>query len=152
MLWSACFLINLSRSFRFSNLLLLFVAIRFDLHAAVFFSRFYLRSDWIRWWCWRECVFICGRNCAVFFFFLIRSSISFWRFFFNWKVVWIVKLGINRSKEKWGWHSRSFSAGFSRRRKCEFWWLVLMLLVRPLSSTSSSSERSLLQFLPLVSF
>ena len=93
-----------------------------------------------------------GETVLFFFFFLIRSSISFWRFFFNWKVVWIVKLGINRSKEKWGWHSRSFSAGFSRRRKCEFWWLVLMLLVRPLSCTSSSSERSLPQFLPSVSF
>lgn len=52
---------------------------------------------------------------------------------------------------EWGLHSRSFSVGFSPRKRCEFWWLVLMLLVRPPSSTSSSSVRSSQLFPPLVS-
>ena len=61
-------------------------------------------------------------------------------------------IGIQRLKEKWGWHSPSFSVGFLTRKKCEFWWSVLMLPVRLLFCTSSSLVRSSLQSLLLVSF
>jgi len=128
--------------------LLLFCAICFDLHAAVFCGLVWdlVESGVVDV---TVCWFAEG---TVLFDVVLLFGLEICFCFINWKLVSTVKLGIHKLKEKWDWHSRSFSVGFSPRRKCEFWWLVLMLLVRPLSSTSSSSERSLQQFLPLVSF
>ena len=59
-------------------------------------------------------------------------------------------IGIYPKKDKWGWHSPSFSAGFLPRKRCVSLWLVLTLLVRPPFCTSSSLGRLWPQFLPLV--
>lgn len=147
MLWSESFCISLSRSFCFLCYYC-FCAICFDLHAAVF-SR--LVWDLVESGVGHVTVYWSAEG-TILFDVVLFLGLEICFCFINWKFVSTVKLGIYKLKEKWGWHSRSFSVGFLPRRKCEFWWLVLMLLVRPLSSTSSSSERSLQQFLPLVSF
>lgn len=57
---------------------------------------------------------------------------------FIWLDFWIYW---SHQTQKWGCLSPSFLVGFLLRKRCEYWWWVLMLLVRLPFCTSSSWER-----------
>lgn len=53
----------------------------------------------------------------------------------------LIWLDFCHQTQEWGCLSPSFLVGYLPRKRCEYWWWVLMLLVKLPSCTSSSWER-----------